>query len=336
MPMLKIVEYNLSTNIFVPIYYRWLFQSRKYVKLKFSVKLMRSGIIILIYILTITICCYAQSDKNYEMIKASTNVYQFYQKDFVNMFAFIGDEGIVLIDTGFDDHADLIKKELAKIIDRKIKYIINTHSDYDHLAGNKKLREGAVVIAHENYTNDLIEYAKPGHPNPFDRSLFTGAMPDITFEEEMEIHFGGEIISIFSAIGGHTTSDIVVYMENENIAFIGDIFFTDSFPDVKDQEGVSIDNLLNDIDIILNELPEDVVIYVGHGEATNIEMMKRYKEMIEKTTTIVKTEIGRGRTLEEMQRENILKDWIGWSQTVFDELDCNKWIETIYNNYKER
>ncbi|OGU61385.1 MAG: hypothetical protein A2V66_16025 [Ignavibacteria bacterium RBG_13_36_8] len=270
----------------------------------------------------------------YEVKKLSDNLYQFYQKEFVNMFAFITEEGIVLIDIGFDDVAESVKIELSRITDQKIKYIINTHSDYDHLAGNSKLRDGAVIINHEKCRDEMIMYGGPDIKIPFDKKHFHEGMPDITFSEGLTIHIADETVNLIPMYGGHSSSDIIVYLENDNVLFVGDIITPNSFPVVKLYRNSTVERLKEIIIELLDKFDEDTEVFVGHGASTTIAELKPYLEMINETESLILEKMKQEYRLEEIKEKNILNKYSQWSGTVFEEVNCDMWIETMYNNYK--
>ncbi|MCP4727634.1 MAG: MBL fold metallo-hydrolase [bacterium] len=247
----------------------------------------------------------------------------------VNIFAFIGSDGVVLIDSGFEETSDLVKSELRKFGKVDIKYIINTHADWDHISGNRSLGSDAVIIAHENSEKQISEYlALPDFP--FDRTILENSIPSITFREKMNIHFNGEDIELIFMPGCHTDDDIIVYFKNAEIACMGDMFLAGTFPVVKLDNGGSINALMDNIEEIISMFPADIKFVFGHGIEYTKEDLKKYRVMITETIKIVTNAAKAGKTVEDMIKENILKDWESWSKTVFEECDSEKWIRTIF------
>jgi len=57
-----------------------------------------------------------------------------------NIIAFRGEEGLIIIDAGFSKRAvDAIKKTITEFDKGDIRYVINSHSHWDHIAGNSGL-----------------------------------------------------------------------------------------------------------------------------------------------------------------------------------------------------
>ena len=74
---------------------------------------------------------------------------------FVNLGASIGQDGILLIDTGFEKTFDIVYSELKKVSDKDITFVINTHPHQDHTGGNKLIGADASIIAH-SFTKRIL------------------------------------------------------------------------------------------------------------------------------------------------------------------------------------
>ena len=70
--------------------------------------------------------------------KLSDRLYQILGGRGANGGFYIGDNGVLVIDTKqTKESVDATLEEIKKITDKPIKYIVNTHSDGDHIAGNQ-------------------------------------------------------------------------------------------------------------------------------------------------------------------------------------------------------
>ena len=56
---------------------------------------------------------------------------------FGNVGVFVGENGIIMIDDSFEILEELLNEAIAKISNKPIKYIINTHYHFDHADGNR-------------------------------------------------------------------------------------------------------------------------------------------------------------------------------------------------------
>ncbi|MFC1724445.1 MBL fold metallo-hydrolase [candidate division KSB1 bacterium] len=274
---------------------------------------------------------FSQEDHKVKVTRVKGNIYKLYISDFVNIFAFIGSDGVLLVDSGFHGNAEEVISKLSQLGNGKIRYIINTHADWDHIAGNHALGKDAEVISHSNSRKQILEYID-WEGFPFDRTILKKSLPTMTFEKNLTLYFNGEKIKLIYMSGAHTDDDIIVYFETANIVCLGDMFLPGSFPVVKLDNGGSVKDLVKNIDIVLEMFPEDVILVFGHGENYTLNDLKKYRKMVVNTINKVSTAKNDGKMLEEIKKENILKDWASWSGTVFEDVTSDKWIETIYNS----
>ena len=70
---------------------------------------------------------------------------------------YIGENGVLVIDAKTDKYSveETIEK-IRKITDKTIKYLVNTHSDGDHVNGNRYFPQTVTIIAHENCRKEFF------------------------------------------------------------------------------------------------------------------------------------------------------------------------------------
>jgi len=268
---------------------------------------------------------FSQDSTDIEIEKINDNFYKFVLTTTysVNMIVFTGPDGILLVDTGMPGISERIKPEIEKISNKEIKYIINTHHHPDHFSGNQILGKNAIKITHKNmYTalttglNILQEYSDE-------------VLPQITFEEELDLYFNGEDIKIIAMPGTHSNSDIIVHFPKSNIVYLSSILTDGSFPFIGQADGGSINNYEKILDKILNTYDEETVFIIGHGQNCTKTDIKDFKNIIIETTKLVGNEIAKGKSVEQIQEKDILKEWDSWGQGFVNK---NLWIQQIANS----
>jgi glyoxylase-like metal-dependent hydrolase (beta-lactamase superfamily II) len=250
--------------------------------------------------------------------KIGEGIYKFFVHGYVNMVAFLGPEGVLLVDSGFKPF-DLVRAELKKLGGGEVKFIINTHLDGDHTLGNSALGPAATVISGRACRDRLAASEK--FPN--------ADLPGLTFRGAMTLHFNGEEIVLFEA-PGHTDTDIVVHFKKAGIVCFGDLVFADSFPGFHAETGGSPDVTLSTLKDLAARLPEGSAIVVGHGRDLRMSDLRAYIEMMEKTLALIRAARGRGRTAADMKKDDLLKAWKSWNNGMFrDELGDAAWIDMV-------
>ena len=161
-----------------------------------------------------------------KFMKISDRLYEILGGRGANSGVYIGDNGILLIDSKMDKNSvDQVLAGINKISDKPIKYLVNTHSDGDHTAGNRYIPETATIIAHENCRKEFFLPGRDGSPSEWNNPELTPFVPSITFRDKTDIYLGSNKIELWYFGVGHTTGDVVVYFSEEKTAFIGDQIF---------------------------------------------------------------------------------------------------------------
>ena len=242
----------------------------------------------------------------------------------VNMGLCNGDDGILLIDTGWAQTAKEVKEKIQEIDAGPVKWIILTHQHGDHIAGRQVLGPDATLIAHKNARDALA--GKFYHLDP----LPGEEMPLIAVENEHTLHFNGEEIRIIHT-PGHTDSDLIVYFINSGVVFMGDLLFSESFPALFTAWGGDIDNLIQAIRYVIEKFPQDVKLIAGHGGDYSLDDLKKYLEMIETTSSLIKKALEEEKDAQAMIEDDLLKDWTEWS---LPQLSTEDWINQVCNCLK--
>lgn len=159
----------------------------------------------------------------------------------------------------------------------KLKYILLTHGHFDHLLGIEKFKE---VFGVETYVNedDLTQVRLV--PNMM--QMFAGMMPVqapqiVNFVKDGdEFKIGDTLIKAIST-PGHTKGGMC-YLVGDKL-FSGDTLFQGSVGRCDLLDG-SLKDIVNSIKNKLFTLPEDIVVYPGHGAKTTIAYEKKYNEIL--------------------------------------------------------
>ncbi len=179
-------------------------------------------------------------------------------------------EGIII------DPAAEIPKIMNKIKNNgvKIKYIVNTHAHPDHIAGNKEMKAltGAKIVLHgADVTFFQTEEAKDVF-----RALGLFCLPeaDILVKDKDVLEMGTLKINIIHT-PGHTPGSICVYI-NGNL-FTGDTLFVGAVGRT-DLPGGSFEQLLGSIKEKILPLPDETIIWPGHGYEGNRSTLAKEKQ----------------------------------------------------------
>ena len=292
-------------------------------------------ILIIVLLLTFPILAIAQDDFSKVEIKAtkiSGNVYML-EGSGGNIGVSVGVDGILIVDDEFAPLAEKIKTALKTLGEGKLKFILNTHWHGDHTGGNAPLGKEATIIAHDNVrkrlsTEQRLEFFKqtvPASPKE--------ALPVITFDQSLSVHFNGEEIKVIHFPHGHTDGDSVIFFTTSNVVHMGDDFFAGRFPFVDLDSGGSVQGMAKNVGEIIPKLPAGVKLIPGHGPISTIDDLKAYHRMLLETTEIVRKKIAAKKTLEQVKKEGLPTEWKSWGDGF---VKTDQWIELVYRSLTKK
>jgi len=243
----------------------------------------------------------------------------------------------LLVDTGNptpDDRDAKREVEAAHLAGlKKIDYLLITHYHGDHVGGNATFANaGSTVIAQDNVRKRLESGGIGGNGGSFtfqNPPQAKAALPVITFDHDVTVHFNGEDIRALHFPAGHTDGDSIIFFPKSNVVHMGDDFVRYGFPFIDVNAGGSVQGMIAACEKVAAELPADVKVIPGHGAISNLNDLREFTEMLKGTTAVVEKALKAHETLDQMKQEKILAPWQKWSG---DFVTSDVFLETIYNS----
>jgi cyclase len=249
-----------------------------------------------------------------------------------NIGASVGEDGIVIVDDQFAPLADKIRAALKGITDKPVRFVINTHYHGDHTGGNALFQKDAPILAQDNVRKRMEHGGMAGNLGTVSMKTEAQpkeALPIITFEHDVTVHLNGEDIHALHFPSGHTDGDSVIFFPKSNVVHMGDDFVTYGFPFVDLGAGGSVEGMISAVENVMAKLPPDVKVIPGHGPISNLDDMRRFVNMLKETLAVVDKGVKQAKSLEQLQKENVLAPWQKWSG---DFVKTDTWLETLYND----
>ncbi|MCL1077582.1 MBL fold metallo-hydrolase [Parashewanella spongiae] len=233
-----------------------------------------------------------------------------------------GEDGILIIDDQFAPLADKIEKALSEIQVGEPKYIINTHYHGDHTGGNEHFSQSGTIMAHHNVLKRL-------QSNP---KVDQKALPVITYDDGISIHFNGTTMNVVHLKPGHTDGDSVVYWSDDSVVHMGDLFFKDHFPYVDLKGGGSVIGYRDNVAAVLKRINKDTKVIPGHGTLAAKDDLMKFKIMLDDSINWMQQQLVQEHSLEKMKKQGLPASLQAWSWSFITE---DKWIETLYYDLKK-
>ena len=242
-----------------------------------------------------------------------------------NIGVSVGADGVLIVDDQFAPLAGKIRAAIGELGGGDPTFILNTHFHGDHTGGNAHFGGKGVIVAHRNVRNRLVARRVDDKPLP------SAALPEITFDEGLSIHFNGEKLRVVHFPNAHTDGDGAVFFTDSNVVHTGDLFFNGRFPYVDLRGGGDVQGYIEAVRSLLKQIPPDARIIPGHGPLAEPADLRAALEMLETCVNLVQEAIGGGKTLEEVQAAGVPEKWQSWGQGW---MSTDRWLAIVYDSYK--
>lgn len=253
--------------------------------------------------------------------------------------------------------AQTFRSALRATLDRPIRLVVDTHYHLDHTAGNVLFREEAPILAHARTTdkmNAILGDAEDGRwelrdfktrarllfgPN-LDELIPEGdpawdwfaqrlgdpayqhmviVAPDETFEGSREVDLGGSagVMRLDYTGPAHCDGDLIVYLSETRVAFLGDLLFSGRFPWIGDGD---VAGWVRALDHVLG-LDVDVIV-PGHGLPVTLAEVAAFRDMLSALLDAVSAQVAQGASEDAAAAEVSLpeyealpryREWMSWN-----------------------
>ena len=221
------------------------------------------------------------------------------------------EQGIVIVDAGISTALTAkYRKTIQNTFSQDdYEYVINTHGHHDHIGGNMVFSQ-AKIVGHENSQKEVSErWTDPEKsmmslckivedyeqklqqsiPNSSEwDDIFTQKirymcaffdvkdhisvkLPDITFSDSIKLDLGDTTFEMVYFGKFHSNSDIVIYVPEIHMIFIGDLFSKYGRPSISDPSTIDVVKCMQAISWIENRKNNIEKVIDGHGQIFSID-----------------------------------------------------------------
>lgn len=159
--------------------------------------------------------------------------------------------------------------------------VVVTHWHLDHSGGDETLAfDGATIVAQrKTRERRAVDQYMPA----YDRTVPAAqelALANVVVEDRMELHWGGETLTLVHAPNAHTDGDLIVRLKETDVIHMGDIYFGGIWPFIDTASGGSIGGMIGGVDMALAMADGDTVIVPAHGPMVGKTELAAYRAML--------------------------------------------------------
>jgi cyclase len=284
-----------------------------------------------------------------EILRVQKNIYMLAGGG-ANVTVQIGDEGVLVVDTGGSGNADRIVAAIRHLTRKPLRFLIDSSSDPDHAGDNAGIvkaaggvsgvnaaaghpaNAGILTISHDIALNRMVDGSSGMAP------LKGEAVPVSSFSEaRKDFYANGEAVQALHQPHAHTDGDVIVFFRGSDVVSTGEIFRTDSYPVIDRSRGGSIQGELNALNNILDiTIPErnqmgGTRVIPGHGRICNEADVLEYRDMLTIIRNRVRAMIEKKMTLAQIKEAHPTLEYDGIYGTHTD-LTGDMFLDVLYKD----
>ena len=270
-----------------------------------------------------------------------------------NVAVHVGEDGVILVDSGSTAMADKLLDAVKAITDQPIRIIINTSTDADHVGGNATVARAGLGINPDSFTDQpqatVLAYenvlTRMSAPSGAD-SLFPLAMwPTETFTSKIRsMYVNDDAIQVMRQPGAHSDGDTIVLFRRADVIVTGDILDLRNFPVIDPAKGGSIQGELEALNRLLDLVvpamplvtkPGRTLVVPGHGYISDYGEVVEYRDTVTVIRDIIQDMIGKGMTLAQVKAANPTQGYRRRYGSDSGPWTTDMFVEAIYNGLKK-
>ena len=257
-----------------------------------------------------------------------------------NVAVQVGQEGVLVVDTGATASREALLAAVRKLSDRPIRWIINTNADLDHTGGNETISQAGVtvngnpaaIVSHENVLARMTAANRPVTEMPL----------NTFFEAGRDFFFNGEAIFLYHVPNAHSDGDVIVYFRGSDVLVAGDLFVTTQYPVIDREAGGGVDGFIDGLNLMLDiTVPaylQEGGTYVipGHGRIGDEADVVTFRDMLVIVRARIADLVEQGKTLAQVQAAKPALDYdlrYGNDNGAWKSAD---FVAAIYEDLKAR
>jgi glyoxylase-like metal-dependent hydrolase (beta-lactamase superfamily II) len=273
-----------------------------------------------------------------------------------NITVQVGDDGLVVVDSGAADNSTAVLAAIKRISPKPIRYVIDTGPDPDHVGGNQALANDGEALFGRATFSGVAQTGKAPAPivavegvalRMARASGSAPAYPESAWPNEVfhyprkVMYLNGEAVEVLQQPAAHTDSDAIVFFRRSDVIAAGDVLDTRHFPVIDVGRGGSIQGeikALNTLsELAVSSVPivtreEGTLIVSGHGRLYDQLDVVEYRDMVTIVHDRVRDLVAAGRSLAEVKAAQPAKGYVGRYGNAGGDWTTDHFVEAVYRS----
>jgi cyclase len=206
-----------------------------------------------------------------------------------------GPDGVLMVDTQNRQVADKTLNAIRTFSSAPIKMVVNTHIHGDHTGANAFFAsQGGVIFAQENLRLEMPPGAAGAPVVTYNYDAAAPGRPAVT------LNMNGETVDFIPMMPSHTAGDTIVRFRKANVIYIEDFYRNFGYPFADQNNGGSLQGMLDAVDLIERLADAKTTLVPGHGTLVHKQDLLPYRAMVVDILAKVKTLRGQGTSLKDV------------------------------------
>ena len=205
-------------------------------------------------------------------------------------------EGAVVLDALNSESVGKAEREaIANTIRQPVRFLVSSTFHNNYSKGNMAYAD-VWKIGHENYRTDLLQLMQK-EKVPADEQK--ARLPNETFRNRVSLYLGGKEIQIRYLGRGHTRGDSIIYVPQDRIAYLSELFFAEQFLYIDDGYGLDWLKTLDAVEGLGAEIFVPAHGPIPADPRETRQSLDRFRQMLVDIRDAVQREVARGATEDQ-------------------------------------
>src|ERR1700730_2793870 len=147
----------------------------------------------------------------------------------------VTDDGVVVLDALDSEASGRAEREaIAATIKKPVRILVSSTFHDNYTKGNIAFAD-VWKIGHENYRKDLLDQMPRKKGSAKEKKA---RLPSEPYRDRLTLYLGGKEIQVLYVGRAHTRGDSIIYVPQDRIAYLSELFFNEQFAYIDDGYGV--------------------------------------------------------------------------------------------------